>query len=79
MIFIDIDDLELPNGWQKRANAALDELKAIVDIDEKKKFINSNSSIWSDLKVHLEELSNSKCWYCECKDIGSDNKRNISI
>jgi uncharacterized protein (TIGR02646 family) len=65
--YIDLSKLTFPNGWKEKAKKA----KEAVGDDIKK--INSKSHIWSELKEKLEKLSFEKCWYCECKQIRSDN------
>jgi uncharacterized protein (TIGR02646 family) len=35
--------------------------------------INLQSEIWSSLKDILARLSNGKCWYCESRNLRSDN------
>lgn len=67
MRYIDLSKLTFPDGWKDRAKKA----KEAVGDDIKK--INSRSYIWSELKEYLEKLSFEKCWYCECRQIRSDN------
>lgn len=66
MIHINIDDIILPTGWQEKSN------NAIVDVENGTK-INDRSTVWSSLKDPLADLSNDKCWYCESKQIRSDD------
>ena len=36
------------------------------------KAINETAGVWSKAKKALAEVSNDKCWYCECKEERSD-------
>lgn len=72
MIFVDLDDLALPDGWITKAKAARAEVAAIADVSLRRDKIRSLGAIWRELIVHLRTLSNSKCWYCECDDVRSD-------
>jgi uncharacterized protein (TIGR02646 family) len=60
-------NLHCPNGWEERAAAAHGE--AGIDLAS----INQRSGIWRELKDALAEVSHDKCWYCEVKQIRSDN------
>lgn len=70
MRFIDISNLELPEGWARKANTASSEVEISSN---KSKYMDDNSDIWKDLKLNLAKLSFDKCWYCESKEIRSDN------
>jgi len=59
--------LHCPNGWDNRAAAARGE--AGNDLSK----INARSAIWRELKDALADLSHDKCWYCEVKQVRSDN------
>lgn len=74
MRFIDLDDLELPDGWEDKAKKKTDELKECSTPKGRKDLINKDSSqkIWKDLKSALAKLSHDKCWYSEAKDIMSE-------
>lgn len=67
MRYIDLSKLTFPEGWIKIAKDA----KTEANNDIKK--INKKSHVWSEIKSYLEKLSFDKCWYCECKQIRSDN------
>lgn len=58
------DLLELPEGWEERAQAARDAGPAEV---------NNNASLWQECKPCLKRISYNKCFYCEVKQIRSDN------
>jgi hypothetical protein len=72
MRLVDVSRLILPAGWQERARAALEAIAAL-DSAERAKAINQRSAIWAELKPALKGLSHNKCWYCESKDLRSDN------
>lgn len=67
MRFINNANLNCPNGWQERADAA--HAEAGNDLTA----IKQRSGIWRELKDVLAEASHDKCWYCEVKQIRSDN------
>ena len=67
MRYIDLSKLTFPDGWKQIAIDAKE--RAGNDIKE----INKLSNVWSQIKSNLEKLSFDKCWYCECKQIRSDN------
>jgi len=64
---IDNRHIELPEGWQRRAQNAREAVEAGICS------INNRSSVWTDLKGALAELSYEKCWYCEAKQERSDD------
>lgn len=72
MRFIDISLLQLPEGWQDRAERAFAEISELPP-EERIKAINRRSKIWADLKETLENFSSGKCWYCETIQERSDN------
>ena len=67
MRFVDNTFIDLPDGWEDRADVATAAL------------INGNivaddcSAIWKELKESLESLSNGRCWYCETNIPRTDN------
>ncbi len=71
MRFVDLTKLELPSGWEERAQQAQREIAAL-DHDERSRAINNHHRIWGELKPCLEKLAHKKCWYCESKQIRSD-------
>lgn len=72
MRYIDIHGCKPPEGWEKRAQEALEAIKPLAPADRAKE-INRRSTIWAELKPILKNLSFDKCWYCESKDLRSDN------
>lgn len=70
MRYINLDELELPGGWEAKVQELNRKLQnaddnAIGDIIEK-------NPIWKELFVPLSNLSNGKCWYSEALDVMSD-------
>jgi uncharacterized protein (TIGR02646 family) len=88
MRWVDIDQLELPNGWQQRSDDALNNLREAINKAElnaqnvgadiktaRKKAISDglkSNKIWRELAIPLASLQNGKCWYSESKNSGSD-------
>src|SRR5262245_51375921 len=74
MRFIDPKRVEhkLPSTWLSDAK---NETDAVGKLDEssRAKAINARSEYWRDLKSILNADSSDKCWYCESKQIRSDN------
>jgi len=64
--------IHLPEGWIERANDTTDEIGKLP-LAEINAAINSHARIWQELKDTLENCLHGKCWYCETKDIRSDN------
>ena len=75
MIFIDIDELErqLPEGWTGRAEAALQAVSDAAPGKDRSKALGDHQQVWKELKGPLQALSHNKCWYCESKNLRSDN------
>ena len=74
MRYIDIDKLEVRAPWLERARKATESLRH-ASPESRESFLKSkeNARIWGDLKSELLKLSKGKCWYCETKEIRSDN------
>jgi len=70
MRYINLDDYTPLQDWIDRAKALSDKL-ATKTPEERAKFINDNSSIWTELKEDLLKKSHGKCWYTEAHDIAS--------
>ena len=71
MRFVDLTKLELPSGWEERAQEARREIAAL-DNDERSRAINNRRRIWRELKPCLGKLTQKKCWYCEARQERSD-------
>jgi uncharacterized protein (TIGR02646 family) len=68
MIYIDLENNPPPNEWITKATKLTQKLIAEPDLQEKKKLIDSNSTVWGEIKTHLLSLSHQKCWYSEAKE-----------
>ncbi|RZM77493.1 hypothetical protein C3B51_16295 [Pseudoalteromonas rubra] len=67
MRFVDNTFIDLPDGWEDRAEAATQDLiNGNIVADDR-------SAIWKELKESLELLSNGRCWYCETNIPRTDN------
>lgn len=67
MRFVDNTYVDLPVGWEVRAEAATEALlDGTIVADDR-------SVIWKALRESLEELSNGRCWYCETNIPRTDN------
>jgi uncharacterized protein (TIGR02646 family) len=66
---IDPGALVIPDGWPARAARALERVRNAADRSTE---ISRNSSIWTVLNAPLSQLSHGKCWYCETRQIRSD-------
>lgn len=64
---IDLRKLNPSPDWRARAQSKQSE------IDNGFIEAKAASSIWSELKPQLKDLSNGKCWYCESREDRSDN------
>ena len=78
MIFVDLRNLDLPEGWLENAKSLTIELKAKVTLDEKKAFIeDKRNETWahSNLVAALKKkkLAGNKCWYSEVPLEGADH------
>jgi uncharacterized protein (TIGR02646 family) len=73
MRYINLNDIELPDGWLEKAEKLTQELKGAIDAEARKVIIDSSKNeIWKDLFIPLQNLSNGKCWYSEANDVMSD-------
>jgi uncharacterized protein (TIGR02646 family) len=74
MQFIDLDELEpkithLLAGLAEARDAVMSE----PDPARRAALINRYRPRWVTLRPFLEELSNQKCWYSECRNPGTDD------
>ncbi|PMK01174.1 hypothetical protein [Vibrio sp. 10N.261.55.A7] len=67
MRFVDNTFVDLPDGWDDRAESATEALVGGTIVAD------DRSSVWKALKESLEELSNGRCWYCETNIPRTDN------
>ncbi|EMZ1487821.1 HNH endonuclease [Vibrio cholerae] len=64
---IDLRKLNPSPDWRARAQSKQSEIdNGLIEA-------KAASSIWSELKPQLKDLSNGKCWYCESREDRSDN------
>src|SRR5260370_29254202 len=75
MRFIPINDIRLPDSWQKKAQKAFEAMNRCETAEQRQKVLIKYGDVWrdSDLKAELERLSDGKCWYCESREDRSDN------
>lgn len=67
MRFIDNTLMQTPIGWAAQAeNARQAVLDPAVDV-------SAHAAVWRAFKNILADLSHDKCWYCEIKQLRSDN------
>lgn len=67
MRFVDNHLIQAPAGWEAQADVAR------VAVMENGQDVNLFGAVWRALKDQLAELSYDKCWYCEMKQVRSDN------
>lgn len=67
MRYVDIDDLQLPDGWHQEAEAAT---RTVLQGDAVPR---EYDEIWRGLKASLAKLLHDKCWFCETPITRSDN------
>jgi uncharacterized protein (TIGR02646 family) len=74
MRHIDLDDLQarIPPGWADSAREALETLRDCAPA-ERSTALERYRDVWRRLGPALAELSKGKCWYCETREIRSDN------
>ena len=73
MRYINLNDLELPEGWLAKAQKLTQDLNDADDSDARKVIIDlAKNEIWKELFIPLQSLSNGKCWYSEANDVMSD-------
>ncbi|MFT7442452.1 MAG: hypothetical protein ACI9Q3_000824 [Maribacter sp.] len=73
MRYINLNDLELPEGWLAKAQKLTQDLNDADDSDARKVIIDlAKNEIWKELFIPMQSLSNGKCWYSEANDVMSD-------
>ena len=68
MIYVHRDWEQVPDDVKNALKTAVAELDAIVDIQERKAYINANRDKWSAVRDYLAGMSHGKCWYSEAKE-----------
>lgn len=66
MIYVDINSIQIPDGWFERASSAS---QAVANGADPKDY----DAVWRELKDPLGKALNDKCWYCETPIPRSDN------
>jgi uncharacterized protein (TIGR02646 family) len=75
MRWVDLKDVEdlLPQEWFDDVRAAEQTLEAAKGADELRDALKKAASVWQSLKPVLESVMSKKCWYCETRNLRSDN------
>lgn len=71
MRFIDIEEIQLHDGWDTKVRDLNQQLNE-AENDAARKSVMKDNPIWKELFVPLSNLSNGKCWYSEALDVMSD-------
>jgi len=71
MRYIDLSEIELPDGWQDSIDSLNLQLNACTNHDERCACIDGNE-VWRNIFTQLAELGHDKCWYSEARDTMSD-------
>lgn len=69
---IDYSSIELPEGWQVKAEEISNKLITAESEAERDKIISDNQAHWKLVKPVLASLFNHKCWYTEAPQQGTD-------
>jgi uncharacterized protein (TIGR02646 family) len=68
MIHVDVRGRKPDKAWQSKADAATKELMAAKTLAAKHAVIDKYAGLWGELKTHLSDITNKKCWYSESRD-----------
>ena len=68
MIYVHRDWGRVPDDVKKALKIAVAELEDIVDIQERKAYIDANRDKWSAVRGLLSDMSHGKCWYSEARE-----------
>jgi uncharacterized protein (TIGR02646 family) len=71
MIYIDLHNNAPSEDWLDRADILTNNLINATDVDERQAIIDGNENLWRELKGHLSNIRNRKCWYSESINDGS--------
>lgn len=74
MIYVHRDWSKVPEEKLAQLKSLSEELEKITGKAERKAFIATNASAWSDVRGELEAMSFGKCWYTESRDPVSRNQ-----
>lgn len=75
MIFVELDSFveKVPPEWSARAASLSKQLREVPDAEDRRRIIADNADMWRELKTLISSISSNKCWYCESRDMRSDN------
>lgn len=68
MIHISVRNKRPSNTWLNKAERHTNAILAKRSLKEKKAYIDTTPSIWTELRPFFEKLSNHKCWYSEASE-----------
>jgi len=71
MRYIDLSEIEFPDGWQDDIDDLNIQLNACTNHAERSEYIDANE-VWRSLFTQLANLGFNKCWYSEARDTMSD-------
>lgn len=71
MIHIDLKNYPPKKEWLDKAKKVENELILAKTLVEKHQIIDKNEKLWRELKDHLRDIRNSKCWYSESINDGA--------
>lgn len=71
MIHIELLKYPPKAEWLKKAKEVEKKLIAATTLKEKHQIIDDNEKLWKDLKDHLRDIRNKKCWYTESINDGA--------
>jgi 5-methylcytosine-specific restriction endonuclease McrA len=73
MRYIDTTEFSPTQEWLQQADQVTAALKVAADAEERRKLLKKYESLWTEQKLNLSSISCGKCWYCESKQVRSDN------
>lgn len=71
MIYIDLENNSPPDDWINRASNVTTLLRNAASHEERMEIIEANQGLWAELKAHLSNIRNRKCWYSESINDGA--------
>jgi uncharacterized protein (TIGR02646 family) len=75
MRWVDLREVEdlLPPHWLDDAKNVMMRISKANDTAEQKAALASAAPVWQRIKPVLETVMDKKCWYCETRNVRSDN------
>src|ERR1700733_14768527 len=75
MRWVDLREVEdlLPPYWLDDAKNFMERISKANDVAEQKAALVSAAPVWQRIKPVLEKVMEKKCWYCETRNVRSDN------